>query len=93
LKCARAKNVTAQCGCIFAESVEEIISQLAILENLLSHFRKDVNRYPDSKAVEFSMKTVFEDYIEFCLIIVRNMAKSPIGTSLDPFRAICQTVR
>ncbi|KIW79481.1 hypothetical protein Z517_06093 [Fonsecaea pedrosoi CBS 271.37] len=72
--------VVIQCGCIFAESIEEIISQLGALQSLLPFLERDLGLYPNIKSVELSLRAIFEDYIDFCLVIVRHLAGKPVCT-------------
>ncbi|KAI9888223.1 MAG: hypothetical protein M1814_000954 [Vezdaea aestivalis] len=70
--------IVIQCGCMFAESIDEILLQLAELQDLLPYFQKDLTLYPTSKALQYCLRSIFEDYINFCLEIIRHFCKHPL---------------
>lgn len=51
-----------------------------MLQGLLPFLEKDLNLYSNKKSLEISLQTVFEGYIEFCLVIIRHLAKNPFCT-------------
>ncbi|OAG45290.1 hypothetical protein AYO21_00638 [Fonsecaea monophora] len=78
-------QLSLACGCIFAESIEEIISQLGALQSLLPFLERDLGLYPKIKSVELSLRAIFEDYIDFCLVIVRHLARKPVWALIRNF--------
>ncbi|KAH0840708.1 hypothetical protein FOPE_05941 [Fonsecaea pedrosoi] len=67
------------------ESIEEIISQLGALQSLLPFLERDLGLYPKIKSVELSLRAIFEDYIDFCLVIVRHLARKPVWALIRNF--------
>ena len=55
------------------------MQQLAELQRLLPDFQKDMELYPTSMALTFLLQDIYTDYIDYCIIIVRNLTRPPLG--------------
>ena len=55
------------------------MQQLEELQRLLPDFQKDMELYPTSMPLTFLLQDIYTDYIDYCIIIVRNLARPPLG--------------
>ncbi|KAI9732879.1 MAG: hypothetical protein M1834_003819 [Cirrosporium novae-zelandiae] len=62
----------------FPNQLKKSSHSAAALQSLLPYFQKDLSMYPRSTALQYSLQSIFEDYIDFCLEIIRHFAKHPL---------------
>ena len=55
------------------------MQQLEELQKLLPDFQKDLELYPTSMSLTFLLQDIYTDYIDYCIIIVRNLTRPPLG--------------
>jgi hypothetical protein len=77
LALARLPLLAGQSCYIFAENIEEILSHLGAIHDLLPWLEKDVELYPN-KSLEGALQTIYEGYVDFCIAIIRYLAKNPV---------------
>ena len=55
------------------------MQQLEQLQKLLPDFQKDLELFPTSMSLTFLLQDIYTDYIDYCIIIVRNLTRPPLG--------------
>ena len=63
------------------------MQQLEELQKLLPDFEKDMELYPTSMTLMFLLQDIYTDYVDYCIIIVRNLMRPPLGKVLGRARS------
>lgn len=64
------------------------MQQLEGLQSLLPDFQQDMELYPTSTTLRFLLQDIYTDYVDYCIIIVRNLARPPLGKAASQFRSM-----
>jgi hypothetical protein len=54
------------------------MEELGNLQNTLPSLQKDCHMYGASRELKLKLRDIFDDYIDFCVVIVRHMARNPV---------------
>lgn len=63
------------------------MQQLEGLQNLLPDFQQDIELYPTSTTLRFLLQDIYADYVDYCIIIVRNLTRPPFSKATAQFRS------
>ena len=63
------------------------MQQLEGLQNLLPDFQQDMELYPTSTTLRFFLQDIYTDYVDYCIIIVRNLTRPPLSKGAAQFRS------
>ena len=55
------------------------MQQLEGIQKLLPDFQQDMELYPTSMTLRFLLQDIYTDYVDYCIIIVRNLTRPPLS--------------
>ena len=64
---------------MFVESLDAITQQLEGLQKLLPDFEQDMELYPTDSSLRLHLKELYTDYVDFRIIVVRNLTRTALG--------------
>ncbi|KAL8904626.1 MAG: hypothetical protein Q9207_003147 [Kuettlingeria erythrocarpa] len=63
--------------CRFSRSLDEILTEVEALQASLPIFSEYVGLYSNNPGLQYCLRDLFEDYIDFCLCVVRYTSRNP----------------
>lgn len=69
-----------KCGCAFTKSANDIVEHLRELQFAMPSFQRHAELYPKDEDLQVILQNIFEDYIDFCIIIVKFLRRRKVKT-------------
>jgi len=64
---------------MFAESLEKMMEEIGLMQRMLPSVQRDCNMYPTNSELKFKLRGIFDDYVDFCIAAIRNLARNPFS--------------
>jgi hypothetical protein len=66
-----------QVGYRLNTSLDKVLEELTELQSNLPRFKSYVNLYASHSGLSCSLRNLYKDYIDFCVIFIKWMARGP----------------